>query len=87
MYEVDPLTGAITVIAKTGWQLGAIVEADGKVYAFKTVIDGFDWSIDVPIAHAELVTLDLDTGKTSKVADVDHSLGPIFGAARVRNRH
>jgi hypothetical protein len=86
VYEVDPLTGATTLIAKTNWQLGGIVEADGKVYAFKTVIDGFDWGIDVPIAHAELVTLDLKTGKTNKVAGLDHSLGPIFGAVPVRSR-
>jgi hypothetical protein len=56
------------------------------VYAFKAVIDGFDWSFNLPIAHAELVTLDLKTGKTNKVADIDHSLGPIFGATPVRRR-
>ena len=86
VYEVDPFTGATTIIAKTDWQLSAIVEADGKVYAFKAVIDGFDWSIDLPISHAELVTLDLNTGKTKKVADIDPSLGPIFGAVPVRSR-
>jgi hypothetical protein len=48
------------------------------------VIDGFDWSIDLPIAHAELVTLDLKSGKTSKIADIDPSLGPVFGVAPVR---
>ena len=84
VYEVDPFTGATTVIAKTDWQLSAIVEADGKVYAFKAVIDGFDSSIDLPISHAELVTLDLKTGKTQKVADLDPGLGPIFGAVPVR---
>ncbi len=83
VYEVDPFTGTTTVLADTDWQLSAIVEADGKVYAFKAVIDGFDWSIDVPIAHAELDTLDLKTGKTHKIADLDPSLGPIFGAAPV----
>ena len=84
VYEVDPFTGATTVLADTDSKLSAIVEADGKVYAFKAVIDGFDWSIDVPIAHAELDTLDLKTGKTNKIADLDPSLGPIFGAAPVR---
>jgi hypothetical protein len=83
VYEVDPFTGATRILAGTDWQLSAIVEADGKVYAFKAVIDGFDWSIDVPIAHAELDTLDLKTGKTNKIADIDPSLGPIFGAAPV----
>jgi hypothetical protein len=83
VYKVDPFTGATKVLAETDWQLSAIVEADGKVYAFKAVIDGFDWSIDVLIGHAELDTLDLNTGKTKKIADIDPSLGPIFGAAPV----
>lgn len=45
------------------------------------VIDRFDWSIDLP----ELVALDLKTGKTSKIADLDPSLGVIFGAALVQH--
>lgn len=85
VYEVDPFTGSTTVIASTDWQLSAIVAADGKVYAFKAVIDGFDWSIDLPIAHAELVTLDLKTGKTSQIANIDPSVGPVFGAAPARS--
>lgn len=84
VYEVDPFTGATRILAETDWQLSAIVEADGKVYAFKAVFDGFDWSIGVPIAHAELDTLDLKTGKTRKIADIDPSLGPIFGATSIR---
>ena len=83
VYEVDPFTGATKVLAETDWQLSAIVEADGRVYAFKAVIDGFDSSIGVPIAHAELVTLDLKTGKTNKIADIDPGLGPIFGATPI----
>ena len=84
VYEVDSFTGATRILAETDWQLSAIVEADGKIYAFKAVFDGFDWSIGVPIGHAELDTLDLKTGKTKKIADIDPSLGPIFGAAPVR---
>ena len=38
------------------------------------------------IAHAEILTLDLATGKTNKVTDVDHSIGIILGAAPVRSR-
>jgi hypothetical protein len=85
VYKVDPLTGATTVLAETDWQISAIVEVDERVYAFKAVIDGFDWNIDVPIAHAELDTLDLKTGRTKKIADIDPSLGPIFGAVPVRS--
>jgi hypothetical protein len=85
IWQIDPRTGAATFIAKTDWQLSAIVEVDGKFYAFKAVIDGFDLSFNFPIGHAELVSLDLRTGKTTKIADVDPSLGPIFGAVPVRS--
>ncbi len=84
VYEVDPFTGATTVVAATDWQVSSIVMVDGKVYAFKVVMDSFDATLDVPIGHAELVTLDLTTGNTAKIADIDPSLGPVFGAAPVR---
>jgi hypothetical protein len=57
---------------------------DGKFYAFEAVLDAFDFDHGVPIGHAELVTLDLRTGKTRKVADIVPNPGPIFGAAPVR---
>lgn len=86
VYQVDPFTGATRVVANTDWQLSAIIDVDGKVYAFRAVIDGFDFNFNFPIGHAEIVTLDLKTGQTSKVADIDPNLGlgPIFGAAPVR---
>jgi hypothetical protein len=84
LWQIDPRTGAATFIANTDWQLSAIVEANGRFYAFRSVIDGFDFTFGFPVGHAELVTLDLKTGKTRKVADIDPSLGPIFGAAPVR---
>jgi len=84
LWQIDPLTGAATFIANTDWQLSAIVEANSKLYAFRSVIDGFDFTFGFPIAHAELVRLDQETGKTQKLADIDPSLGPIFGAAPVR---
>ena len=81
VWEIDPHTGAATFIANTDWQVSAIVANEGKFYAFEAVFDGFD---NGPIAHAELVTLNLRTGKTSKVGDVVPNPGPIFGAAPVR---
>ena len=83
VYQIDPFTGATEVVANTDWALTAIVEVDGTIYAFRGVTDGFDWDIGLPIGHAELVTLDLKTGKTNKIADLDKSLGAIFGAAPV----
>lgn len=86
VYEVDPFTGATRIVANTDWQLSAIVEVDGRVYAFRSVIDGFDFNFDFPIGHAEVVTLNLKTGQTYRVATIDPNLGlgPIFGAAPVR---
>ena len=84
LWQIDPRTGAATFIANTDWQLSAIVGVDGKFYAFEAVFDAFDFNYNVPIAHTELVVLDLRTGKTSKVADIVPNPGPIFGAVPVR---
>ena len=86
LYQIDPLTGKASFVSLTDWQLSASVEVDGKFYAFRAVFDGFDFTADFPVGHAELVTLDLATGKTEKLTDVDHSVGPIFGAVPVRGR-
>ena len=84
VWQIDPRSGAATFVASTDWQLSAIVAVNGKFYAFEAVLDAFDFDHGVPSAHAELVTLDLRTGKTTKVADIDPNPGPIFGAAPVR---
>jgi hypothetical protein len=81
VWQIDPRSGAATFVANTDWQVSAMVAIDGKFYAFEAVFDGFD---NGPIAHAELVTLDLRTGKTRKVVDIVPNPGPIFGAAPVR---
>jgi hypothetical protein len=86
LYQIDPVTGAATFVAPTTWQLTAVVEADGKFYAFAGVIDGFDFTIGFPIGHAEVLRLDLATGKTIKITDVDQGPQGIFGAAPVRRR-
>lgn len=57
-----------------------------QTYAFKGVLDGFDHTYNFPIAHNELVTLDLATGETTKITDIDPSIGVIFGAASVTSR-
>jgi len=88
LYQIDPATGLATFVAETDLQLSALfVAGNGKFYAFRAVLDGFDAVYDFPIAHAELVTLDLATGKTTKLTDIDHSIGPIFGAAPIRLAH
>lgn len=84
LYRIDPATGLATLVANTDLQIGALVEAGGRFYGFEGVLDGFDWTFDVPITHSVLVTVNLDTGKTKVLTDVDHSIGVIFGAAPVR---
>jgi len=84
IWQIDPRTGAATFVTNTDWQLSAMVGVDGKFFAFEAVLDAFDFNYNVPVAHAELVTLDLKTGKTGKVADIVPNPGPIFGAAPVR---
>lgn len=86
LYQIDPATGVATFVAKTNLNLSASVAAAGKFYAFRAVLDGFDLISDFPIAHAELLTLNLANGETNKLTDVDHGVGPIFGAAPVRSR-
>lgn len=84
LYRIDPETGLATWIAPTDLQIGALVEAAGKLYGFEGVIDGFDFTLGFPISHSVLVTLNPETGKTKTLTDIDHSIGVIFGAAPVR---
>ena len=84
LYQIDPGTGAAKFIAQTEWNLTALVAVDGRFYAFHGVIDGWDYTFDFPIAHAEVVRFNFVTGQTRKLADLDPSLGIILGAAPVR---
>jgi sugar lactone lactonase YvrE len=68
LYQIDPATGLATLIGPTAFGLSAGVEVDGTTYAF-----------DVPLG--EVVTLDLATGKTSFVSNLDPAVGIITGAA------
>jgi hypothetical protein len=86
LYRIDPDTGNATFVAETDLNLSAFVDMDEKVYAFRAVPDGFDHTYNFPVAHSEVVRLDLRTGKTGKPTEVDASVGLIFGAAPIR-RH
>ena len=86
LYRIDPTTGSATYVAEAELRLLAIFEVDERMYAFRGVLTGFDHTYDFPIAHAEIVGLDLRTGKTGKPTEVDPSIGPIFGAAPILGR-
>jgi hypothetical protein len=85
LYEIDPSTGEAKLIGPTRLGLGATVVAnDGKFYAIESEIVG--WNQYGPIAQNQMYTLDLRTGATEYVRDLDSSQGAIFGAAPVRFR-
>jgi hypothetical protein len=83
VYRIDPSTGNATFVSATDLNLSAFVEMDEKIYAFRAVPDGFDHTYNFPVTHAEVVRLDLRTGKTGKPTEVDASLGLILGAAPI----
>jgi len=82
LYEIDPSTGAATLVAPTRLNLGASVEVNGKFYAFHIVITA--WTNSGPQGQSQLVTLDRENGKTRFVRDIDAAAGAVFGAAPVR---
>jgi outer membrane protein assembly factor BamB len=86
LYRIDPSTGEASYVAPVDLQLVSMVEVEGKTYAFHGVLDGFDHTYNFPIAHSELMRFDLANGKTTKVRDIDPSIGPIFGAAPIRSQ-
>ena len=83
VYRIDPSTGNATFVSATDLNLSAFVEMDDKIYAFRAVPDGFDHTYNFPVSHAEVVRLDLRTGKTGKPTEVDPSIGLILGAAPI----
>lgn len=85
LYRIDPSSGIATYVAETDLYLSAFVEIDEKVYAFQAVTDGFDHTYNFPVSHAQIVRLDLRTGKTGNPTEVDASIGLIFGAVPIRN--
>lgn len=84
LYRIDPATGVASLVGPTDLQLGSTVAVDGKVYAFRLVItdfvDGF------PVGSSQLVSLDLASGTTTFLRNIDPAAGPIFGAAPVLSR-
>jgi hypothetical protein len=68
LYQIDPATGLATLVGPTAFGLGAAVEVNGTVFAFSAPL-------------SEVVTLDLATGKTTFVSNLDPAAGIITGAA------
>jgi hypothetical protein len=68
LYQIDPATGVATLIGPTAFGLGAAVEVNGTTYAFNAPL-------------REVVTLDLETGKTAFASNLDPAVGIVTGAA------
>jgi hypothetical protein len=81
LWEINPLTGAATHIASSTLNLGASVRIEDKFYAFHLVTTAF--TAFGPVAYNQLEALDLATGGTTLLTDIDTAAGPIFGAAPV----
>ncbi len=79
LYQIDPTTGSTTVVGPTQMNIGATVDMAGTFYAFHLMQSG-------PVLSSQVETLDLSTGKTTFVINVDPAAGAIFGVAPVRGR-
>jgi hypothetical protein len=71
LYQIDPASGAATLIGQTGRNLSAAVELNGAVYAFQ----------GDPVARtSDEVSLDVATGHTSFVTHIDPGVAFVDGA-------
>jgi hypothetical protein len=68
LYEIDPSSGLATLIGPTALGLDSMVELNGTFYAFSGVSN-------------QVMTIDLESGSTSIVGNIDPSAGVIAGAA------
>jgi outer membrane protein assembly factor BamB len=67
IYQIDPKTGVATWIAPTDLGLVAIVNVNNRIYGFSA-------------ATGQVVALDVTTGETRPVSDLDPAAGLIAGA-------
>jgi hypothetical protein len=71
LYQINPKTGQAALIAPTDPNLTTIVNVNDTIYAFDS-------------AAGQVVTLDLTTGQTTAVSEVDQAAGVIGGATPAR---
>jgi hypothetical protein len=84
LYRIDPSSGLATYIAPTDLNLGSMVDVAGNAYAFKWITTAFtDFG---PQVRSVATRLDLSSGATIFVSNVDSAAGGITGAAPVFGR-
>jgi hypothetical protein len=76
LYQIDPSTGATTLVASTDPLLLASVDVNGTFYAFKGVPSG-----PFTFSGSQVYTLDAASGNTSFVTDIGSPATGILGAA------
>lgn len=79
LYQIDPSSGATTLVAPTNLFVGTTIEIHGTLYGFKSVITGFPGGF--PASFSELEKINLTTGAVTFLRVVDVRAGVIFGAA------
>lgn len=83
LYQVDPSTGATTVVAATDPYFDATVRLGGVVFGLKGLVIGFNFGFPVP--QSQISTLDLVTGRVVTGGLVDAAAGLITGAVAIHN--
>jgi hypothetical protein len=71
IYQINTRTGHATFVAPVNTPLSTMVDMGNTVYAFDGV-------------HSQVVSLDVATGQTSIVSEVDPAVAPVAGAAPAR---
>ena len=70
LYQINPVTGAATLVGPTDLGIGAVTGINGTYYAFNDPLSA-------------ITTLDLTNGNTSFVINFDLSAGVVQGAVPV----
>ncbi len=73
LYEIDPSTGVATPVNSTELLITSALDINGTVYGFAGNAE----------AQSHSLTLDVASGKTTFITNVDPAAGLIFGAAPV----
>jgi hypothetical protein len=76
LYQIDPTTGAATLVGPTAFQLDAAVDVNGTVYGFTAGGAG-----QITGGTDQVLSLDLATGNTAFVSNYDPSTFFVTGAA------
>lgn len=84
LYRIDPSSGSATFVGNTALNLGSTVDVNGRLYGFKWVTLAFtDFG---PQLQSQLFSLNLATGQTRFIRNIDLSAAGIMGAVPLRRR-